>query len=94
MTDTRDDTITITTTKGTHTGTVAECEAWQADMQGTYLTVERVGRTIIWALLDEALAHGDTGLADAIESPDYSIAHRAACDAIAGRLAAADEVSR
>lgn len=38
-------TVTITTTKGTHTGTVAEVCSWQAEHQGAHAEVEACGVT-------------------------------------------------
>lgn len=34
-----DDTATIETTKGTHTGTIRSCVAWQREMQGAMATL-------------------------------------------------------
>lgn len=58
---------TITSTKGTHTGTLAECLAWHLDTQGWGAEVGgvRIEDSDLEALRDEALAAGDMAQADA-----------------------------
>lgn len=37
---TADTIVTISTAKGVHTGTVAECWRWQCEMQGAWASIE------------------------------------------------------